>query len=360
MLPPYASKELVAERLPLIFPEGIPNRAYCTRDTAVYVIFTMLYIGAIDGTGVCLGPVHVYRMTGLQASEDSAEARIGYRTNLRKKKYIVPGTPLYADNSREGIRDETLNQGFIPLGAVTKREDLPTTSDLPRYALKPELAALFDPNLQGSALDDAILHWQETYLSQNARARVSLMRLGSAGKERVLVQFPNGETRNLSPGPSSIISKAVVEVFAIQFLEQPGVLWLSESGNKVAMRDLALASEIGLNIEAQKTLPDLILVDLGPMAPLIVFVEVVATDGAITALRQEALYEITDKAGFARSQVAFVTAYKDRETAGFKKTMNKLAWGSFAWFLSEPDKIVVLRDGVSQLARLNEQVALSE
>jgi len=100
----------------------------------------------------------------------------------------------------------------------------------------------------------------------------------------------------------------------------------------------------------------LILVDLGPKDPLIVFIEVVATDGAITARRQEALFELTDKGGFSRSQVAFVTAYADRQSAGFKKTVIGLAWGAFAWFMSEPDKIFMLRNGTSQLSSLNQLV----
>ena len=87
--------------------------------------------------------------------------------------------------------------------------------------------------------------------------------------------------------------------------------------------------------------------------PLIVFVEVVATDGAMTACRQDALFALTDDAGFSRTQVAFLTAYQDRESAGFKKTVSGLAWGSFAWFVSEPDRIVILRDGESSPALLS-------
>ncbi|WP_256378598.1 BsuBI/PstI family type II restriction endonuclease [Nordella sp. HKS 07] len=63
------------------------------------------------------------------------------------------------------------------------------------------------------------------------------------------------------------------------------VLWLSESGNKVVIRGDAIASATGLRIEADKNLPDLILADLGDKEPLILFVEVVATDGAITDRR---------------------------------------------------------------------------
>lgn len=357
MLPPYVPRDLVAKRLPLIFPEGTPNRVYCTRELAASTVFTLLYIGAIEHSSVRLGPVHVYRMTDVQSESRSDEERLSYRANLRKKSFEVPGKRWYADNTREPIRDETLREGLVAIGAVMEDKDVPTTSGKPRYALKSDLAALFDPALQGSALETAILKWQEDHLNKGALARVSLMRLGAADKEGVMVHFPNGETRMLAHGPSSLISRAVVEVFAPQFLEKPAVLWLSESSNKVAMQDLRMASSIGLDIEAQKNLPDLILVDLGPTHPLIVFIEVVATDGAITARRQEALFGLTDKGGFKRSQVAFVTAYSDRESAGFKKTITGLAWGSFAWFMSEPDKVFMLRNGSSQLSKLNQMLA---
>jgi hypothetical protein len=89
---------------------------------------------------------------------------------------------------------------------------------------------------------------------------------------------------------------------------------------------------------------------------LIVFVEAVATDGAITPRRQEALYALTDEAGFKRSQIAFLTSYQDRESAGFRKTMSGLAWGSFAWFVSEPNQIIILRDGGKSPARLSELI----
>jgi len=141
-------------------------------------------------------------------------------------------------------------------------------------------------------------------------------------------------------------------VFAKRYLEQPAVLWLSESGNKIVMRDDRIANAIGLRIEADKNLPDLILADLGPVEPLIVFVEVVATDGTITPRRQAAIHAITDAAGFRRSQIAFLTAYQDRESAGFKKTVAQLAWDSFAWFVSEPGNIIIMRDGSTSSARL--------
>jgi BsuBI/PstI restriction endonuclease domain/BsuBI/PstI restriction endonuclease HTH domain len=267
-------------------------------------------------------------------------------TDADVRKNLVAGKRWYADTTRESIRDETLRDGLVAVGAVVQRGDLPTTSGRPRYALCSDFATLLDPALTSGALDAKIEEFQETYLSKGALAKISIIRAGAAGRTSgVLVTFPSGETRQLEPGPSSIIAQAVVEVFARRFLEQAAVLWLSESGNKVVWRDDRIASAIGLKIEADKNLPDIILADLGYRATLLIFVEVVATDGAVTPRRQEALFALTDAAGFKRSQVAFLTAYQSRESAGFRKTVAQLAWGSLVWFSAEPENLIALRQG---------------
>jgi hypothetical protein len=352
-LPPFVTRQLVAERLQLIFPEGTPHRTYCVRELAASTVFVALYIGAIETAGRYLGPIHVYRMTDSQAERSGDADREAYATEVMRRAYPIPGRRWYADNTREPIRDETLRDGLVAVGAVTRREDLPTTSSAPRYALKAEFASLFDPTLSGPGLDAAIAEFQRSHLSPGALARVAIMRAGATARgSGVLVTFPNGETRQLAPGPSSSIAQAVVEVFAKRFLDDPAVLWLSESGNKVVLRDDQIANAIGLKIEADRNLPDLILADLGPSEPLLVFIEIVATDGAITPRRQAALHALTDTAGFSRSQIAFVTAYQDRDSQGFKKTVAQLAWNSFAWFVSEPDHLIVLMGGNVSTSRL--------
>lgn len=289
-------------------------------------------------------------MTDEQAGNSSDEARTAYGLAVRQKKKRIAGTRWYADNTREPIRDETLRDGLVALGAVTSREDLPTTSGAPRYALRRDFAALFDPALQGQALDLAISRFRDIHLSRSALARVAIMLAGAGDNQaKVEINFPNGERRHVAPGPSSFIAKAVIEVFAVSFLDRPAVLWLSESGNKVVMRDDRIAAAIGLTIEPDKNLPDMILADLGPQEPLLVFVEVVATDGAITDRRQAAIYALTDAAGVKRRNVAFLTAYRDRGSPGFKKTMAQLAWGSCAWFASEPESILVMHGGTTGL-----------
>jgi hypothetical protein len=158
----------------------------------------------------------------------------------------------------------------------------------------------------------------------------------------------------MAPGPSSTISKAVIEEFAKLYLKSPAVLWLSESGAKVVARDDQLAAQLKLKISADKNLPDIILVDLGDGAGegvLLVFAEVVATDGPVTPQRKEALLKIATDAGFPAKRVAFVTAFLDRSHPAFRKTVPELAWRSFVWFATEPEDLVILHDGKAERAK---------
>ena len=155
----------------------------------------------------------------------------------------------------------------------------------------------------------------------------------------------------MGPGPSSQITKAVLEEFVPRFLVQPGLIWLSESGNQVVAQDDELARAIGLTIEPDRNRPDMILVDLkadGADAPdriLLVFVEVVATAGAVSESRRVALLQIATDANFDEGDVTFVSAFEDRDRSAVRQSVGELAWASFAWFASEPDSIVRMHSG---------------
>lgn len=343
MLPPLPDIGEIHRRLQIIFPEGTPQRGYCVREMAARTIFVMLYIGAIEGSGVWMGPKHVYRMGDAQSGQRGDAQRQAYIAAVEKPGFTAPADRWFQDNTREPIRDETLRDGLVRVSAVVTRTGLATTSSKGRYALQVGFAALLDPALKDEPLNAAIVAWQDRSLSAGALARVRLQqRSATAAQSKILVTLPNGESRQMEAGPSSVITKAVVEVFAPRFLNDPAVLWISESGNKVIQRDDDLAQSLGLKIETDKLLPDTILVDLGPSEPVVVFIEAVATDGPITEARRGAFIELMTAAGFNPGQVAFVTAFQDRNAAAFKKAIPNLAWGSFAWCVSEPEHLIAL------------------
>lgn len=349
-LPVIPPLPVIQERLPLIFPEGTENRGYLIREIAAKTIFVMFYAGAVDGLERWIRPSQVVSMGDLQAAlTDDANRENWVKTAFSKKK-TRPVDAWYAENTREPIRDETIKNGLIPCNAIVERKGIPTTSSQPRYCLNKSFAALFDAGLDGEVLMNAISHWQENHLNKAALARLRLLKSGATiADDAVVVTFPNGEKRTLAPGPSSVIAKAVIEVFAPNFLKTPAVLWLSESGNKVVARDEGLAQALGLKIDASKALPDIILVDLGDDRTgadmLVVFTEVVATDGPINRERKVTLTRLAIDAGFSEKNLAFLTAFIDRGAAPFRKAIPELAWGSYAWFASEPEHLIDLKDG---------------
>lgn len=342
-MPPLLEVADIRARLQLVFAKGSPRRNYCVREMAARTVFVMLYVGAIEGTDMWMGPKHVVRMGNSQASDWSSGSRMAYARAVARPGSTPPPDRWYQDNTREPIRDETLKEGLVQCGAVVTKAGIATTSSKPRYALQAGFAALFDPALADDALQDAVCSWQDNHLSVSGLARVRLRgRAAAAIGSKVLVTLPNGEARQMEAGPSSVITKSVVEVFTKRFLSNPAVLWISESGNKVVQRDDDLAAELGIVIQGDRLLPDLIVVDIEPTPPLIVFIEVVATDGPITEARRTALLAMVTSAGFSVAQVAFVSAFEDRDSTAFRKAVADLAWGSFAWCMAEPDHLIIL------------------
>ena len=352
-LPPLLPATGIRERLQDIFPEGTANRNFVTREMAARTVFVMLYVGTVDGERRWLRPNQVTRMTDAQAAlAGDPDRHAWWDQSLLPAKTAIAGR-WYAADTREPIRDETLREGLVSLGAVVERTGLPTTSPKGRYALADSFAALFNPALEGAVLEATIREWSRATLNPAAHARIELLRREQGGE--VVVTFPNREARRMAAGPSSELSKAVIEDFARRFLERPTVLWLTESRTRVVAQDADRLRIIGLNIPVDRVNPDVILADLATEPILLVFVEVVATAGAVNKRRRDALRAIAAEAGFERDHVAFVTAYRDRDTAAFKTTAAVLAWRSFAWFMSEPKHIVVLRSGSDE-----RQVRLSE
>jgi hypothetical protein len=358
-LPALIPWQQARERLAVIFPEGTPDRGYLVREATAKTVFTALYVGAIAGADRWIAPRHVVRMSDAQAARKDEMERRGYYTAMSAAKAPSPEGRWYAENTREPLRDEVIRQGLVPVNAIVERAGLPTTSPLGRYALQSEFAALFRPGLDMAELEAEAANWRGRFLSAAALARAALVRASaSTASANTTVQCPGGPSIILPPGPSPAITKAVIEVFAPAFLGNPRVAWVSDSASKQPFRDAPLGRALGITLDAATLLPDVVLVDLDPPgrpgAVLLVFVEVVASDGPVTEGRQRALLELiaASPRGYRPEDATFVTAYMDRGGDPARRTMPALAWRSFAWFASEPDRLVQLHDGTTAAKKL--------
>jgi hypothetical protein len=358
-LPDLIPWQQVRERLTVIFPEGTPDRGYLVREATAKTVFTALYVGAVAGADRWIAPRHVVRMSDAQAAREGEAERSGYYAAMSAAKAPSPEGRWYAENTREPLRDEVIRQGLVPVNAMVERAGLPTTTPLGRYALQAEFAALFRPGLDAAGLEAEAAAWRGRFLSAAALARAALVRASaSTASANTTVQCPGGPSIILPPGPSPAITKAVIEVFAPAFLGNPRVAWVSDSASKQPFRDAPLERALGITLDAATLLPDVVLVDLDPPgrpgAVLLVFVEVVASDGPVTEGRQRALLDLiaASPRGYRPEDAAFVTAYMDRGGDPARRTMPALAWGSFAWFASEPARLVQLHDGTTAAKKL--------
>jgi len=345
---------LIVARLPLIFPETLEDRTYCVREMAAKTVFTMFYLDAVEGTGRLMRPSQVTVMSDAQAAKrgDADRLAFAHATLTRKKseRYMPAVDHWYKANTREPIRDETLGDGLIKYNAVTAIA-VATTSDKPRYSMTKAFAELFlVPDTAFAAAADA---WRQQHLSEDALRRIALLRQGVLLYDKaVVVNFPGGAGQfQLSPGESSILTKAFVEQFAPRYLIQPVVLFISESGNKAAGFLSDRTKTFGIVIDVKTLLPDVMLVDLGCTPMRLVFAEIVNTDGPIRETRKREFLALAAKAGIRAQDCSFVTVFSHRDSSPFKKAVNALAWGAYAWFMTEPNKLIDLSESTVPLAQ---------
>ncbi|MGQ0802165.1 MAG: BsuBI/PstI family type II restriction endonuclease [Pseudomarimonas sp.] len=341
-LPDLVPLAEVGKRLDQLFPPSFPDRSILVGELAARVVFIALYGGMIEGQNRYLRPSHVYCFTSKQARQVSDTSRSAWIANANRRGYRPAGTQWYADTSKETIRDDLIRNRLVPMGLMHKRPGLPTTSSTPIYALTTNFAALFSPELRGKTLDDEIERWRSQHLDPAVQQRMKLRAQGiNRKKGDVFVELPDGTRMRLSAGPSALIAQGLIETFAPRHLANPAVLWLSASDKKSYPQFVSLAATVGLHIDVKNELPDLILADTARTGRFF-FCEIVASDGAVTEERKNALIELVRSSSIPTDNVQFVTAFEDREAPAFRKNFSRLASDSWIWFRTEPELLVEL------------------
>lgn len=332
--------EFILERLKKIVPGNVDNALFARNITAARTVFVMLYSYAVEGQGPKIRPSTVTVMTDKQSMIHSRVARESWLKQMQGAK--KPNLPdrWYSENTREPIRDDTIST-LKQIGAVEEEAGIPTTSSKPRYYLAQDFAGLLDPTLQGEELELALNKWRATHLTKGA-----LILQGLKEQERrseIIVEY--GETKHkLAPGPSSILTKAAVEVFAKKFLEKPEVLLISESADKIHANFGKVLDSLKITINLKKALPDVLIAETSAKGFRLVFIEIVHTDGPISNDRMRKLLELAKENDLNENECAFVTVFASRSDPAYRKVQSSIAWGSFVWFADEPERIIHLID----------------
>ena len=342
-LPSLSTVREIQSRLALIFPEEFPDRGILTGIMAARVIFVFLYGGFVEGAGRFLRPSHVYLFTEQQSLKTSEKQRLDWLRSANRPGQRTPGRRWYADTSREPIRDDLMRNQLLRLGVMRKRPGFSTTASTPINYITGEFAALFNPAATGEHLNALIAEWRLQSLSKSTLQRMALRAKGvQLAQGELFIEMPDGTRIRVAAGPSSEIARALIERFTKIHLEQPAILWLSGSDTKAIPQFVAVSESVGLTFDLSAELPDLILADMTD--PLrILFCEIVATDGAVTEARREALLRIVRSSNIPEELVEFLSAFDDRQSGAFRKNFGSLAVNSLVWFRTEPELLVVLQ-----------------
>lgn len=347
---PVVDVALCAERLELIFPRDAFDPALSNRGAAASAA-AMIYLGAIwddaadSGNQRWLRPSMVMWLSDNDLKHDSEQERDAWYDAAKRSKKLVMRLvasrgenlePRYADNTREGPRDETWPR-WREFGAIIYRTDVASTYLGPRWILSRDFAALFDPALEGDELLQAVDAWADAHMSKAGRMRALSARELARGEHAVGITLPSGEHRLLEPGGASLILKGVIEEWATRKLIEPMVLSISEPGDKIYLVDAARLASIGLHIDLGRILPDTLMVDVGADPLQFWIIEAVFSDGEINERRKADLLQWAAEQGIEPSECRFLTAFTSRNSAPARRRLKDLAEGTNAWFLDEAD-----------------------
>lgn len=358
---PLLDREEIARRLNAVFPREAFDTVL-SNPLAAAAIAALIYVDAVrpdDGNAPedehWARPTTVLWMSDEVYDRDDDASRITWRDaalsgNARKNVGDVHeawGIPRdvrwYADTTREPIRDETFPQ-WRSHGAIVMRTSLPSNSSKPRWALAESFADLFDPDLIDIALDDAIEAWRQAHMTTAQRLRIRTVTERASDKHRVAVTLPDGGQRLLEPGDASEILRGVFEQWAPARLTDPVVITISEPGDKVYVLDSARLRDLNITIDPKTLLPDALIADIGAEPITFWAIEVASSDGVIDENRRARLTEWAINQRIPAAQCAFLTAFRDRNSASAKKRLKDLAGGTYAWFLSEPTYELIWRE----------------
>ncbi len=341
--PPYIPVDAVQHRLTSIFPDSFPDRTILVSQMAARAIFVAIYGGFIDGTNRYFRPSTVIRFSNEQAELSQDSDRWAWVSVCQTAGY-KPSSSWYADNTREPLRDDLIRNRAIPIGIIRKKEGVAPTSPAPIYCLSRDFSELFDPNLGGDALEQAIAAWREQHLDPMVLRRMKILAAGieeRMGQVRVSLPETGIELR-LAPGEASTITRDVCQELVARIMRRPVITHVSISDQKIFPELARAANAVGLDILPSAELPDVVAVDIGHKDKKLrlAFIEVVFSDGPVTELRKQALMKIANDAGVPDGNVQFITAFEDRNAPAFKKRFSELAIGSLVWFRSEPDMLI--------------------
>jgi adenine-specific DNA-methyltransferase len=235
---------------------------------------------------------------------------------------------IYAENSRETFRRQTLHQFEKEVGMVERNADDPT---------RPTNS----PNTMWSVTDDVL---KAVKLYGTPKWKKELRRFLKKIKRDVVI-YTNSKIKNklsvrlddtlitFSPGKHNELQIDILTNFRKKFCPNAKVLYVGDTAHKMLYLNEFLLKEINLEIKQHDILPDLILLD--QTKDRLYLIEAVSSHGPVSNKR---LIELNAYFSKLSSKKIFVSAFPDFKE--FKRHVDDIAWETEVWISEIPDHMI--------------------
>lgn len=235
---------------------------------------------------------------------------------------------VYAPNSREGVRRQTLHQ-FVDAGlAVLNPDDpsRPVNSSASVYQIDARAYELL--RLAQTPEWDAAL---ASYLEE----RPGLITAYAAAREQAMipVALPDGTKTKLTPGGQNVLIAAVLEQFCSRWTPGGHVLYLGDAGRNKPIFDVEALAEEGVVLDKHGKLPDLVV--SVPSREWLVLIEAANVHGPVDGKRRSDLQVLFDGAG---AELVYVSSFTTR--VEMRKHLTEIAWETVAWCADSPSHLI--------------------
>ncbi|MDP8208146.1 MAG: BsuBI/PstI family type II restriction endonuclease [Candidatus Electryonea clarkiae] len=234
----------------------------------------------------------------------------------------------YAPNTRETFRRQTMHQ-FVDAGIVILNPD-----DTERPVNSPKSVYQIEPNTLTLIKNYSNSKWKVA-LEEHLKVLNTLAeRYAKERKMKMIpLSFNKDEEISLSPGNHSQLIKEIIENLGPRFFPGSQVLYIGDTGSKMAFFDEGKFDELGLKLDTHGKFPDVVLFDLNNN--WIILIESVTSHGPVDSKRHGELSEIFKDSSI---ELIFITAFPDRMIMA--KHLSSISWETEVWIADSPTHLI--------------------
>jgi len=234
----------------------------------------------------------------------------------------------YAPNTRETVRRQSVHQ-FLQAGIVLQNPDdplRPTNSGRTVYQIGPSVLRLL--RTYGTK------KWEGALRKHLKVAQTLTERYASKRQRRQIpLKVSAGVDLHLSPGKHSQLIRDILTKFLPQFTPGATILYVGDTGAKMAYVDTDMFAKLGITVEEHGKLPDMVAYDPGKRWLLLI--EAVTSHGPVDPKRH---VELRDLFKGVTTDLVFVTAFPDRRT--LRRYIGDISWETEVWLSENPTHLI--------------------